>query len=1396
MFFKKLLVGVLLVVAFMSVLSAKVVDCSERFAPIGMGNIVTFVPYVTDECRIESIMNKIEKFAQYESDVETPSVQDYKDLGISGVTSYNLQAINNLVAIGYPTDVDSIAKIKALVKRVIAKHYLIGTFDGVKGVSYKTSSGLSGVTGADGSYKYNSGDTVRFFIDGVDLGTVRGSKSIDSFSFNKPLLVSQTLHSLDTDADFTNGFDLSNIKNNLTKTVTRSGRIINFSIDNIDAYDKKYVDFLKKHKVKIFPGLESLTIDYLEKIKKKFDSSTITARPVPSAAKQAMYGTYKFGNTTNNDSINFDARYNYQDILKEYNYRLNVATADRLYIETIQKISNASNEAIDEIEIMKKKKEKFKANMELHRSNIFAVLKMENDNDPKVLLDLGSNYIKSEIDKADNERYKPEIKLAATILLDATRIKNGKDAANVGIDTFKNATDIFIRDKFSEEYPLGAEVAKGIRDIVLDNAKIGINCNAKALKKDPVGCADVVSSIFLDKSLELFTTAIQINAIDVDQEKINNTKVALELMMAKIYTKNDYCKMLEAYSSGSDGECSSKYGIIAILSLQEKEAEALVDAVVDSGDIDIYDGIFTDVDLEDVYSEYKKLAKRAYIIKARYNNVFKSLEIGDGNINDTITDRIVKLDVSRDIDLTQTFNSNSIDFKACYNLYSQKSIEIYEPEISLIDDTGAHKFSLESYKNIFRKDELVCGSLHYKPNKEYFTTAEINSFSSYPFLIEAGLKFRHVDRQTKNYTIKDRKLYNLSIQSTDDVSNDDKASVRVSYKINDSSQYTLTAFLKDKRNEAANVKKYIYNWILEFPGCDNKSFGDAVEDNFIKVVVPQKCVSDGAGAYKLVIYDEKNNIVVSKGGDLEVYNASPEKELSLSVPYKTIAQSGKLFQIKTTVSGGKPPYDITYESSDLIISKKEKTRQSYLRGYGNTDKEKLITVSVTVNDSDNNSMTKDTVVEISKKPSASINWASGYTTPFVPKSNKAIGLKIGEEITQIWGIINTSDIKLYGVTLKWNKSRSHTKLEHSKADIYVGDIASKTVATPYLRLKRVYKSLNIDEGYFEIYHRKDGKLIPLKFSNVNQVAYLNYKFYTEKDDTPLVLGKITGISPNAAIINQRKTFTINGVHLPNTIALSVQYCDKGSVTWLNSTSVRYSCIPRAIGSKLLYAKMESGGASLMGSSAYTVQILNPVDNKPTISITTSGSSSSNNPKTSNFTLSVSATDDKGLKKIAYGIQKSSGGSALKTGYKNVSGRTATASFTMDVNSLAVGSYKVTVGVSDTKGQISSGKTYYFQKKAPAVKPNKPILRYPNNKSTTLDSTPRLRWNSVSGADYYKLYVVRYEDKQKIYDNYKVYSTSKTSKTLTKGKHYVWGIKACNNNAGCSDMSSSFWFKLE
>lgn len=84
----------------------------------------------------------------------------------------------------------------------------------VQGVSYLTSSGVTGVTGANGEYKFNPGDTVAFTLGGLTLGNVTATGIIspiqlsggDSTKLNNLLVL---LQSLDADGIPSNGITIA-----------------------------------------------------------------------------------------------------------------------------------------------------------------------------------------------------------------------------------------------------------------------------------------------------------------------------------------------------------------------------------------------------------------------------------------------------------------------------------------------------------------------------------------------------------------------------------------------------------------------------------------------------------------------------------------------------------------------------------------------------------------------------------------------------------------------------------------------------------------------------------------------------------------------------------------------------------------------------------------------------------------------------------------------------------------------------------------------------------------------------------------------------------------------------------------------------------------------------------
>ena len=103
----------------------------------------------------------------------------------------------------------------------------------VAGVSFETSSGLTGLTNASGEFYYQIGDMVSFCPWDVELGSVAASLVLTpdemvgavSTADRKVINLSRFLQTLDDDADPTNGLSV-----NESARTAISGRSLNFNL--------------------------------------------------------------------------------------------------------------------------------------------------------------------------------------------------------------------------------------------------------------------------------------------------------------------------------------------------------------------------------------------------------------------------------------------------------------------------------------------------------------------------------------------------------------------------------------------------------------------------------------------------------------------------------------------------------------------------------------------------------------------------------------------------------------------------------------------------------------------------------------------------------------------------------------------------------------------------------------------------------------------------------------------------------------------------------------------------------------------------------------------------------------------------------------------------------------
>ena len=89
-----------------------------------------------------------------------------------------------------------------------------GTFSDspVKNLYYETTSGITGFTDENGTFKYKEGDFITFKLGDLTLGTVKASLLVTPFSFsfneNKIAFIAYLLQNLDVDGNISNGIQL------------------------------------------------------------------------------------------------------------------------------------------------------------------------------------------------------------------------------------------------------------------------------------------------------------------------------------------------------------------------------------------------------------------------------------------------------------------------------------------------------------------------------------------------------------------------------------------------------------------------------------------------------------------------------------------------------------------------------------------------------------------------------------------------------------------------------------------------------------------------------------------------------------------------------------------------------------------------------------------------------------------------------------------------------------------------------------------------------------------------------------------------------------------------------------------------------------------------------------
>ncbi len=128
--------------------------------------------------------------------------------------------------------------------------------------------------------------------------------------------------------------------------------------------------------------------------------------------------------------------------------------------------------------------------------------------------------------------------------------------------------------------------------------------------------------------------------------------------------------------------------------------------------------------------------------------------------------------------------------------------------------------------------------------------------------------------------------------------------------------------------------------------------------------------------------------------------------------------------------------------------------------------------------------------------------------------------------------------------------------------------------------------------------------------------------------------------------------------------------------------------------------------------------------------------------------------------------------------------------------LGAQNYKWSVRACNTSGCGAYSNPYFFQieESIPTASPTLLLGSSTRPGTSYGDTTPLLRWTSVSGATSYDIDVFDLSSNRLVVNVDRRAATSFTTRPLVRGRSYRWTVRACNS-AGCGTNSSPSFFTI-
>jgi len=609
----------------------------------------------------------------------------------------------------------------------------VGKLSNVKGVYYKTTSGLEGTTSQDGSFKYNKGDDISFYVGEANLGTIKANTTITMFSFKNPAIVAQILYSLDDDKDPSNGLDVSYIEN---KNQNRQVKILasestggNFNVDEITSYDPKYAEFLKRHNANIFHKTTASTEEFIKEVERIIPPQSKTE---PSFALKLIIGT--------SDFIPFSPSALFlqevQDLYNgdNYEYRVRIATLARLYTGFIQKLQGKAETVLQDAEALSKASSAFNVKImtSLDETINIANFIVGDDSAKKFMKSTSKTSLEAAVDLSVEGGVNPTAKLASTLMYDCLDDVDG-DLESCAFDSAENAVKVLAYQTLSENDPMLPTIDAGA-SMLKSTAKAWTDCVVDIRKKSKIlksskECIESATKAFVGNSLVLVTEGIKIGTLVNDQNELNAVNLAFEYFMAKKYLFRDNipCEVISYYPSENMSEyleeCrevwKNRYSKYDLKNQTAMDATYswITTAMIESGKsnttkfigITGYDHDIFEQTVEYLENEYETVFKV-------YNEAFSKYIGLNGKVDENKVYETAKKDVvfyiQKDNVHISEDTSGSVNISACVDIDTPVSLDNIDIEMKLKKDGGDKIFTMNSYKHFSKTQKDICGDVH------------------------------------------------------------------------------------------------------------------------------------------------------------------------------------------------------------------------------------------------------------------------------------------------------------------------------------------------------------------------------------------------------------------------------------------------------------------------------------------------------------------------------------------------------------------------------------------------------------------------------------------------------------------------------------------------------------